>query len=101
MGLEETRHKNKKLRRRMDNAQSAIRATVATQATWLCQAWNKAKRDICNAQNLMVRAKCYVCNYTIDPWDWAAEAKKQGFDMDTHGEEQRAVMRKNQNLRGA
>ena len=99
--LEEARHKNKKLRRRMDNAQSAIRATVATQAAWLCQAWNKAKRDICNAQNLMVRWNCYACNYAIMPWDWADEAERQGFKMRTHGAEQNALMRKNQNLRGA
>ena len=99
--MEETRQKNKKLRRRMDNAQSAIRATAATGATWLCKAWNRAKRDFCNAQNLMVRWNCYSCGYTIRPWDWMDEAEKQGFDMRTHGAEQNALMRKNQNLRGA
>ena len=85
----------------MDNAQSAIRATVATGATWLCKAWNRAKRDFCNAQNLMVRWNCYSCGYVIRPWDWMVLAQKQGFDMKTDGEVQNALVNKNRNLRGA
>ena len=84
----------------MNNAQSAIRATVATGATWLCKAWNRAKKDICNAQNLMIRWNCYSCGYPIRPWDWMDAAVKQGFDMKTQGVDQNALMRKNQNLRG-
>ena len=99
--LEETRQKNKKLRRRMDNAQSAIRATATVGKIWVCKAWSRAKGDLCGAQNLMVRWHCYACGYVIRPWDWMKLAQKQGFDMETEGEAQNALLTKNRNLRGA
>ena len=99
--MDETRHKNKKLRRRMDNAQSAVRAEAATGAYWVCWGWLKGQGEYCNARNLMVRETCYVCSYRIKPWDWYEAARKQEFEWEKHSRAQFAMLNKNQHLRGS
>ena len=99
--LDETRSKNKKLRRRMDNAASAVRAEAAVGATWTCWGWLRRENRHCRAENLMVRNTCYNCSTPILPWDWSAAAMRQGFVWSEHSREQLAMMNRTQGLRGS
>ena len=76
----------RRLRFRHENAVSNLKATVATQATWICER--------CGVENLMARFQCYRCSWAIKREDWEDVAGDGDWDPEGQEKDLRKVGRR-------
>ena len=76
----------RRMRFRHENAVSNLKATVATQATWICER--------CGAENLMARFQCYRCSWAIKREDWEDVAGDGDWDPEGQEKDLRKVGRR-------